>query len=442
MGIKRYINRLIVLIIFTISYATMGIIDVPMIGLLIIPTYLICLTLVTPETLVCLFIGLMFFTYPYVNAGIALVLFLIIIIRNQKVRLGNSKIMICIYILIFWEVICALVSENPAASINEFITWSYIILLYLICINVNIEHSKNRVLKSFVYGGTVLSVLYFVNFIIPNANILMTNSNIVRLPGTNYSAIIMTALLPIIYYLKTEKYLNRMMGIFLEILYILGILSTGSRGAISILGIYYLAIFIMQGIVWKRISTKVFLTGIVVVASISVIIITVPSIQAILMTLNSVFSIDNYSNIVRINLYEDIFERILPHNYICGIGPGNFQSVYFINASISFDANHAHSLYLQYLVEEGFVGLGLLLCLLFIAFKKIGKSIKRKATITWAVRWILVGYMVYGTVEYVWGDSRSLGLLIIMLIICERNNLYHVEIDVHNKQSANCKKCC
>ncbi len=128
----------------------------------------------------------------------------------------------------------------------------------------------------------------------------------------------------------------------------------------------------------------------------------------------NIFTLADSSNHYRVSIWEGV-GSMLRESWACGIGAGemNFRSVYinFATAGIE-DVPHAHSLYLQILIQVGVVGLVFLIGAVLLAAQKV-YSHRFDALADDETRLIAVGcfagivaILVFGLSDYVWYNYR------------------------------------
>ncbi len=130
----------------------------------------------------------------------------------------------------------------------------------------------------------------------------------------------------------------------------------------------------------------------------------------------NIFTLADSSNHYRVSIWEGV-GNMLRESWACGIGAGemNFRSVYinFATAGIE-NAPHAHSLYLQILVQVGVIGIVFLLGAVLLCAQKV-YSHRFNALADDETRLIAVGcfagvvaMLVFGLFDYTWYNYRIL----------------------------------
>lgn len=132
--------------------------------------------------------------------------------------------------------------------------------------------------------------------------------------------------------------------------------------------------------------------------------------------LGNIFTVVDSSNHYRVSIWRGV-GNMLRESWACGIGAGelNFRAVYINFASFGIeDAPHAHSLYLQLLVQVGVMGLVFLFVALFLSAQKVYShkfdSRADKATGLIAVGCFcgVVAMLGFGLFDYTWYNYRIL----------------------------------
>ncbi|MEO0456112.1 MAG: IctB family putative bicarbonate transporter [Cyanobacteria bacterium P01_A01_bin.114] len=157
---------------------------------------------------------------------------------------------------------------------------------------------------------------------------------------------------------------------------------------------------------WQRWALPILLGGSVGGVVLSILV--VPPVQERVMSMFA--GREDSSNNFRINVYEAVVEMIQDRP-VLGIGPGNeaFNKVYPLYQRPNYTALSAYSIFLETLVEAGFVGFTGLLWMLFTGFYQGFKQIQRlRDTLNPQGYWLIaaiagqVGVLVQGLFDTVW----------------------------------------
>jgi len=97
--------------------------------------------------------------------------------------------------------------------------------------------------------------------------------------------------------------------------------------------------------------------------------------------------------------------------YGLGLGSDAYNKIYPFYSYSSIVAPHAHNIYLQLLCEMGVVGLGAILTMLTVLFRKLIKCFSKQeknfeGVLAVAVLAALIGFMIQGAFDYVWYNYR------------------------------------
>lgn len=404
------------MLLFGIAYLIMLFADSETLKYLPIIIVFISVIFFGSEITFACFTCFMFFSYPQINAVALLFIAISIMLKNRKLTVCDKKTTAIMVIFTVWVFIDLLLPHTIESNWNEGITWAYVLIIVLVCQNIS-SYSSYFVLVGLQLAGLLLVLLQIGCMVSPHLSSLISNMSAIRIPDINYRSIIYGSCVLITEYLIFKKMNGKVYGLICIVLSIFGILSLGTRGMMALLLVYFMMRYILMGEAsGNGIAKKAFIA--IAVFAACVYFIQTKIAEDIVANLQSISSTTMHSNYVRIRLYEDILTRMIPKNFVAGVGPGNFTFVYPQYATIPFMASHAHSIYLQILSEDGVIGFALILSMIMVF---IGRAIKglidKTPTYQRTCAYINMFFLVYGAVEHVWGDSRALGLFIIINIM-------------------------
>ncbi len=434
-GMQSLKLRRLPLFIFAISYIVMLFADNESLKYLPIVITLFSVLLSGVEMTFACFCCYMFFSYPPVNAVALLIIAIALIIQKGKIVLCDRKPTMLIILFCLWLLVDSFISKSSVTNWNEWISWIYILIIVIICQNISYD-SAHLALVGLQLSGLMMVVLQIIIMLSPSVAGLISNMSAIRIPDVNFRAIMYGICILITEYLVYKKLNNILFGICNITLAVFGVFALGSRGMMALLLLYFLMRYLLTGDVNINVLVKKIVIAIVAAIGVGFFLQT-PIAQDILTNLQSISSTTIHSNAVRINLYKDIITKMIPQNFLFGVGPGHFTDMYPVYASIPFRASHAHSIYLQILSEDGIIGFVIIVSLICVFIKRTIKNLFEK-TVSYkrTCAYVNLFFLVYGIVEQVWGDSRILGMFIIVNILVMSINVKEqkdVGLNVYNK---------
>lgn len=315
-----------------------------------------------------------------------------------KIIFLNKKIYFSIIIIIFLDLLNLLfTSINKYQTLTEILSW--IMIFFLIFILENLRITKIRLTIAIINIGNILSLITILNFIFKENKIL----NILFIPTTNILTFILITALNLSMLYKNKKISKLIISIAIFIL--------GSRLAIIFLCLTYLIRFCELKKI-KKIIGMILLSFVIILNKKKIIsIITTFELNTIIDFKN------NYSNIVRVNIWKDIIAYLKEENNIfLGIGAGNFYDFYFSIRSINFEARTTHNIILSNYIERGMLGaIWIIYFYIFIMIKCLKDKLPKYITLSW------IYYLVYSQVEAGWEDSRLRIIIYLLIFIILKN---------------------
>lgn len=333
------------------------------------------------------------------SINFVLVAFLAVILFIEKDRINISRFFAVMLIYIAINIFSCIYAINVFNAIKEITTWVVFLLALCLGTNINIAHGC-KWLKC-VLLGIVLVNGYYILSVLCGIDVPM-----IRIPTINCLAFILYLGIVLAEYLRKQSKQNLL--ILVEGFYLVGIVLTDSRAIIAIVALYYLYLFIFK----YKLNRQGMLAAFVILLCSVLMLAFSESAKDLIDMVISVFDSNNYSNNVRSLLYGEVFRDTLNNHMFLGIGAGNFIDAYPYMRSFSFNSAHAHSIFLQPFVELGIIGF---FGTLAVVLAPLLKAIKLEDDYRSAFLEIYIPFIVYGSVDYLWGDSR-VGIVMFILI--------------------------
>ncbi len=352
------------------------------------------------EVLLKYFFLVFLFNGAHVNLIIIWIIFLRFLTEKQRTWGIRSRVKSFGYLFLGITVVSGIFSDAKISAVKEIFVWIYILGVVICCQYVTDMHC---IYKAYVAACMIISAIWLADKFIPD---LIENMAVFRIPDDNNSSMLLLCGIFVSRYLGEEIKGRFSLMRFTEVVLILGLLAIGSRG-IQVLAIFFYFTVLCRSLKYRR--SAVILLG--AVSASAVFLFSDKGdmlIKSIGHLLRSVINADFYSNRVRIEMYHIILTKMLPDHLLIGVGPGNFLPVYQEYAA-EFIPNHAHSIYLQILIEDGIWGFliltGLMAYLTGLFLREIKSSDKNMA---FCALCFLSVFLIYGCVEYVWNNSNVL----------------------------------
>ncbi|MGK7950969.1 MAG: IctB family putative bicarbonate transporter [Xenococcaceae cyanobacterium] len=204
---------------------------------------------------------------------------------------------------------------------------------------------------------------------------------------------------------------------------------TDSRGAWLAMAAMIVALLLLLYYWWREYLPRfwrVWLLPLVFGSLAGLLIVALISVEPLRLRVLSIFAgrADD-SNNFRINVWEAVFKMIRDYP-VTGIGPGHdaFNQVYPRYMNSRYPALSAYSIFLEHLVEMGYLGLGCFLWLIIVTFNYGILQIKRLRSLRereglWVIGAIaaIVGLLAHGVVDTVWYRPQISTLWWFMLAI-------------------------
>lgn len=315
-------------------------------------------------------------------------------------------------------------SVVPQASLYNLVLWGIYLLVFFLCYDVGFKKKEEYVILPFLAFAALSSMVGIYQQVSgwqPPRSWLDARfeDEIVRIVGTfsnpTFFAEMLGLALPvtIALFLKKRAFLQRLLLLAYCGLEAAALLFTYSRGA----WLGFIASFCILAVLYER---KLLIVGLVLGI---ILLMLLP--HVILERLLSSFTLNDSSNSYRLFIWRGSL-AMLKDTLFRGVGLGaeSFVQVYPEYMIIQTPAPHAHSTYLEMLIELGLLGFLVLAAFLlfwaYIVFKSIiSEKVGRGGTIMSGLneRWKQIGvmaglfsaiggHMVQALVEYTWYSSR------------------------------------
>lgn len=385
---------------------------------------LVSLIMVFPEVGILF----MFASIPLVNflhAPSVCVAFLVLVTGiSYLIKLAGGKRIFKLRLLDFFVLLFAsfmllsgVIGASDINGVFEALLYCSVIFAYFLTVNlIRSSDWVKRCIFSFVFSGVLSALIGILQIFIGGFEGGWLDQTAfsyisVRITSTfdnpNVFASYLVLLIPYVFneFMFSEKLGEKIAKFGIFIMLAVCMIETWSRGAWISLAVALVAYLLMYS---KKTVPYVALGGIALAAGIPFI---APNVY------DRLLSVGNRADTsigYRVSIWKSVL-RMISENWLTGIGYGQaaFQSLYLPFAySGALAAKHAHSLYLQILVEMGAVGLVLfiLVILLFVQnvfeyLYRIGDANKKGRVIAGISA--ILGILVMGFADHIWYNSRT-----------------------------------
>lgn len=378
------------------------------------------------ETILIGIFLLTFFILPAsFNSVIIIIIAATVIINGGKFKIQMDFVVIMIIIYIIYNLISLIYAKNINLTIKETITW--IMFLIAMCISKNISIFETK-LRDCLLGGIIfLNVIYIVQ------NYLNLELAVIRIPTINCAAIInCLAIIFMENQIFLRKVNNQLVLRLIQMLCLFSILIGNVRGVVVILALYYVYFVFYRQMKKKNISALRKLVSIMcILCIVAIVVYMLPRFWTDYASqMQNLFSLDVYSNRVRVLLYGQAIEYTYHHNVLFGIGSGNFVEYYDFFRVMGLSAEHAHSIFIQPFVELGIVGF-ILVILMFFGFFKNAQEVSKQNRCMYLE--LIAAFSIYGMIDYVWVDLR-VGIFFFIIIGQMMREKYIKEKKIENEK--------
>lgn len=386
--------------------------------------------------IIILFLGIV----PLLNAGydhdvvfllifITLPILLVISLKNKKdqnLEINSPNFLVALILL--WSFLSIFWSINHVRSIIEWFQLFSAVLIFLLIQNIN-EENIEKVVKIILITGLGIASFGILEYIFVAGRRIVST-----FPNPNPLGIYLTMLFLFTLNLslrsfETNKKITKYD--YFSIIFLIALILTGSRGSYISLIIAFPVIFINLS---KNNIIKNIIKSIIVVA-ISIILANIIMILASYVQ-NVIFSRTLFESMTRVESFVPsslkgrlefwkVAVNLFKYRPLHGFGIGSFFSAYYIEYSGNeWYSRFAHNHYLQTVVEQGFVGLFILLGFIFLSFKNIFCSFKLKVTNKYTAGAIgaVVAFLIHIGADFSWNFPAVLILLFAFLGIALNNH--------------------
>jgi len=400
-----------------------------------------------PTLIIILFLGLV----PILNAGydhdivfwlifISLPILFVITIQNKKeYTLEFNSPNFFVILLLFWSFISIFWSINYVRSIIEWFQLFSAILIFLLIQRTN-KKNLSKVIKIIHITGLAIAGFGILECIfLAGRRIVSTFPN--PNPFGIYLAMLFLFTMNLSFkYTKENKKLNKY-DIFSTI-FLTALILTGSRGSYISLLIAFPFVFIISE--KKDIVKNILKSFLIILASVilaNLVMVLASFVQDVILYRSLFESMTRVESFVPSSLkgrleFWKVSLNLIKHRPVKGFGIGSFFSVYYIEYSGNeWYSRFAHNHYLQTIVEQGFIGLGLLLGFLFVSFKSIFRKIKNKNTHIYTAGAVSasVAFLIHIGADFSWNFPAVLILFFAFLGIGLNNSDYNTSVGESKK---------
>jgi len=355
---------------------------------------------------------------------LAFLLFLFAVLWRRSVKRERIHVLPALpfhlqlpFIILFLFVIGAAISSVvPQESMKNLIFWCIGGVAFLFAFDTSAKGGAESIVWPVLAGAALSSLVgiyqYFSGWQTPSAWVdIKFEDELVRIVGTftnpNYFAEMLGLALPLALALLVRNKSLRDKSILLLYsgLEAIALVLTWSRGA----WLGFLASFALMAIFFdKRLLVLGLIVGVAVLAF-------APSI--VIERFLSSFSFEDSSNAYRVSVWRGSLTLLRDHLFRgIGLGAMAFSEIYPEYMIIQTPSLHSHSLYIQMLIELGFLGFVTLAWFLLASiWYSLGslRVVKGKGIERWTYTGILVacmsalaGHLIQGVIEYTWYNPQ------------------------------------
>ncbi|MDD3626098.1 MAG: O-antigen ligase family protein [bacterium] len=349
--------------------------------------------------------------------GIALILWIVTLIKKRFKNLSRSSIDLPIITFIIFRLISTFAGVDPANSLLKLKEVGLFIVVYLIQFNMN-KNAFVKLMKTMVYAGgiSVVSRIIYMYLIkglkFGLANRLSGFSSGYMTFGSILTIIILFGISVLFFSENTNKE-KAFLGVSIFVLVIgLGLTLTRSAWIGLVAGLFFIGVF-------KERVFLMILIGLVITGFLF----SPPKIKDRFI---SIFSSKDATVQTRFQMWSWGWE-VFKDRPVFGIGPNNVKKYkdvwdkYKIEGEAKNQMVHQHSNFMQMLVTLGISGflsyIWLLISMLFIFIKGVKNlgSDKHLSGVTWGALTGFVGFIVTGVFEFNFFDSEVTLLIFFLL---------------------------
>jgi len=378
---------------------------------------------------------------------VACVGFWLLLTLSDEPALTNvsSVTPIHLLVLLYWGIAAVATALSPVkkAALNDLGTLTLYLLLFALCARVlRWPRLRSWIIILYLHVSLIVSVYglrqwFFgatalATWVDPQSPLSKTTRVYSYLGNPNLLAgyLLPAVIFSLVAIFAWQSWLKKALALTMLIVNITCLILTFSRGGwiglvVAVLAVMALLVYwtsVEMPPFWRTWSLPIVLGGLIGVLVLAVIFI--PEFR---LRILSIFADrKDSSNNFRRNVWDAVFEMIRDRP-IFGIGPGHnsFNQIYPLYQRPRYTALSAYSIFLEVVVETGFVGLAFFIWLLIVTFNTAFLQMRRLRQSRsvegfWLIGAIatLLGMIAHGTVDTVWyrPEVNTLWWLIVALI--------------------------
>lgn len=357
------------------------------------------------KCLIDVFLCTFLFLPAFFNLLLLLVIVFLDFLKNRRIIIHINSTEILLFIYVWGCFFSSLYSKNVYLAFKEAITWLVFIIVIEIFIHNNVFEKVNYL--SFMIGVLIMNIIFVIG--------KFFYSNLLDIiPTVNCFAVI-----DLIYVICIENIIQNMQAApreiyrFLQFFLIIGIILSASRGIFALLVLYGVYCYIYKNRKKNPNNHEKTIIGVLLILFAYLAFNFMPIyLHNYVNELMTIFSGKVFSNKIRIVLYQKSIEYGLHHGLLLGAGAGNFSVVYPLFGIKGFVAVHSHNIILQPFIELGLIGFVVTIAMVMTL---IFKAIKAKKNNDELYIEILIPFIIYGMVDYLWGDIR-VGIMLFIFV--------------------------
>ncbi|MBG1267151.1 IctB family putative bicarbonate transporter [Nostoc sp. WHI] len=378
---------------------------------------------------------------------VACVGFWLLLTLSDEPALTNisSVTPIHLLVLLYWGIAAVATALSPVkkAALNDLATLTLYLLLFALCARVlRSPRLRSWIIILYLHVSLIVSVYglrqwFFgatalATWVDPQSPLSKTTRVYSYLGNPNLLAgyLLPAVIFSLVAIFAWQTWLKKALALTMLIVNTACLVLTFSRGGWIGLVVAVLAVMALL-VYWKSVEMPPFwrtwLLPIVLGGLIGVLVLAVIFVEPVRLRVFSIFADrKDSSNNFRRNVWDAVFEMIRDRP-IFGIGPGHnsFNQIYPLYQRPRYTALSAYSIFLEVVVETGFVGLAFFIWLLIVTFNTAFLEVRRLRQSRslegfWLIGAIatLLGMIAHGTVDTVWyrPEVNTLWWLMVALI--------------------------
>ncbi len=385
------------------------------------------------EPIGALLISIVFALSPFVSTSLIGVLLVAVggywALLTVSDDLRNEVTPIHLLVLLYWGIATVATAFSPVkeAAFSGWVKLTLYLLLFALAAKILRSRSlRNWIIGVYLHVALVVSVygirqrifgaVQLATWNDPNSAMADSNRVYSYLGNPNLlAAYLVSAVgLSVAAFFVWKRWFPKALAVTMILLNTLCIYFTDSRGGWLALVVLVLTFLLLLRLWWHDYLPKfwqIWLLPLVFGALAGLVFLGILFVEPLRLRVMSIFAgREDSSNNFRINVWTAVIEMIKTRP-ILGIGPGNdaFNRIYPLFQRPRYTALSAYSVYLEILVETGFIGLTAFLWLIFVTVAQGVKTLKqlrldRNIEGFWLIAALsaIAGFMVQGIVDTVW----------------------------------------